>query len=202
MNSYTKEKWTKRHRTRDDISCYLTHLTKPNSELDSIGVLIKILNEQKLIGSNNTGFIQGSDTAVCFQDAPIHGIAQNTLHEQYEREQNGGKVRYKPIGLMFSKPYVFNKDGRPVIYETKDNANNMFQNMKWRIVTYDLTDEKAFIDWTHEREWRVKGDFHFELKEVYVILTNHISYKRFLDEIDPAILSQIAGIITLDPILT
>ena len=28
----------------------------------------------------------------------------------------------------------------------------------WRIVNYDLSDNKYMVDWTHEWEWRVPGD--------------------------------------------
>lgn len=34
----------------------------------------------------------------------------------------------------------------------------------------NLEDRQNIIDWTHEREWRVKGDFEFELPQVYVLL--------------------------------
>lgn len=202
MTDYSRGKWKSRHRNRADISTFLTHLTKGNTKLSTVDVLIKILNEQKLIGSNHKGFIQGKDRAVCFQDAPIHGVAQNILHEQRERQENGGKKRYTPIGLMFSKPYVFKQGGRPVIYDTKKAANETFHDIKWRVVTMDLMNKEAFIDWTHEREWRVKGDFHFELEETYVILTDKKVYKKFIEKVDSDILSQIAGIVTLEPILS
>jgi len=121
--AYDFEKWKERIKSRTDLSGYVYHLTKPvldvngNTTLKAIDRLINIINERKLDGSSTqSGFIIGNKKAVCFQDAPIRGIAQNVIHEQDFRKELGGKIRYKGIGLAFTKPYIFNKGGRPVIY--------------------------------------------------------------------------------------
>ena len=50
--------------------------------------------------------------------------------------------------------------GRPVIYDKTISAKKYLpENEWWRIVNLDLSDEDRFIDWTHEREWRVPNDF-------------------------------------------
>jgi len=202
--SYNTSSWLKRMRLRSDMSAYVTHLTRENEDLNmrGVNVLIKILKEKKLKGSNNNGFISGSDTAVCFQDAPLHGITQNLIHEQFNREELGGKIRYRPYGICFRKEYVFRKGGRPVIYEQREFAKQNFKNELWRVVTFDLSSNDKVIDWTHEREWRVKGDFTFELKNATVVVTNKNAYKKFIKRVDKDILNEIAGIIVLDPILT
>ncbi|MFJ9462139.1 DUF2971 domain-containing protein [Viridibacillus arvi] len=202
MEKYTLRKWEKRHISRTDISSYVTHLTRSKDKLDATDVLLKILNDKKLIGSTNKGFVQGNDSAVCFQDAPISGIAQNVLHEQLNKEELGGKVRYSPSGLMFRKPYIYKKGGRPVIYENKEQARILFpENELWRVVSFDLSNEDSFIDWTHEREWRIKGDLEFTLDQVYVVLSTKQAYKKFIDKADPDILRELAGIITLEAVL-
>ncbi|MEC2158008.1 hypothetical protein [Virgibacillus halodenitrificans] len=56
-------------RMRSDMSCYLTHLTKPSiiegQKKSSVEILIDIPREKKIKGSNpSSGFINGADSAV------------------------------------------------------------------------------------------------------------------------------------------
>lgn len=202
MNNYSAEKWINRYRYRSDIGAYLTHLTKPNGNMTSVDVLIKILNEKKLIGSGKSGYVSGDEKAVCFQDTPLYGIAQNLQHEEQNRNEFGGKIRYKGVGLLVPKPYIFKLGGRPVIYETKELANKLFPDTKWRIVTMDFSDNKNIVDWSHEREWRIKGDFEFDISKVFVIVSDTAEYKKFIEKADQSILSAIRGIVTLEPVLS
>ena len=201
--AYTKEIWTKRHRNRSDISTYITHLTKPTGELDVYQVLKKILTEKKIIGSNQSGFIIGDVRAVCFQDIPLYGVCQNTFHEQMNREELGGSLRYSPIGLTFEKEYLFNKGARPVLYEQKNIAKQILPDSEWwRIVNYDLSNRNAIIDWTHEREWRIKNDFEFELNQAIIIMPNGMNYNSIREIFGDEILNNIKGVSILDPVLT
>lgn len=52
--------------TRSDMSSYVTHLTRKTEENNAIEILIKIINDSKLIGSSNKGYIQGKNRATCF----------------------------------------------------------------------------------------------------------------------------------------
>ncbi|MGD1838005.1 MAG: DUF2971 domain-containing protein [Nitrososphaeraceae archaeon] len=201
--SYDIRTYKKRMRSRTDLSSYLTHLTRGNDDNNARNILLKILKNREIKGSNNNGFICGKNNAVCFQDAPIHSLCQNSYHEQIYTPELGGKRRYSPIGLCFKKAYVYNKGGRPVIYERTDIAKKFIKEEEWwRIVSFDLSNEDSMIDWTHEREWRCKGDFCFELADVIVLLTNHKTYKKFIEIADEDIVKNIGGIIVLDPILT
>ncbi|WP_135328676.1 hypothetical protein [Halobacillus salinus] len=58
------------------MSGHVTHLKRGNGGLKALDVLIKILSEKKLVGSTNKRFVRGELSAVCFQDAPLHGLAQ------------------------------------------------------------------------------------------------------------------------------
>lgn len=202
---YSSKEWKKRMRSRSDVTSYLTHLTKPTEDKKVLDVLIKILYDKKLYGSTTeSGFIVGDKNAVCFQEAPLYGVSQNTFHEQQMREQQKSqKIRYTPIGLSFSKRYVYLKGGRPVIYEKTEKAKSILNKDEWwRIVSLDLSDDENIIDWTHEREWRVPGDFEFELGETFVLLTHHKSYQRFISSVDEEIIKSLGGIVVLDPVLT
>ena len=203
--AYTQEDWIERSRNRTDISNFLYHLTRDNDEYDYMEVLIKILNERKLIGSTTaSGFIVGDDRAVCFQDTTAYGLAQNSFHEhKLRRKSKSMKVRYLSIGLAFNKKYIYDKGGRPVIYEDTEVAKNMLpKDERLRIVNFNLGDSNKIIDWTHEREWRVKGDFEFDLKQTYVILTNSEVYTMFVNEVADNILKSLGGIVVLEPVLT
>lgn len=167
-------------------------------------MLVKILKERKIIGSTTeNGFIVGKERAVCFQDAPLQGLTQNLIHEQYHQKELGDKSRYLGFGLAFSKKYAYMKGARPVLYEKRDVAKSFLPESEWwRIVSFDLSDDDSIIDWTHEREWRLKGDFDFELSEAYVYVVNQGAYKDFLKKAGLDLVSEIRGIVVLDPVLT
>ena len=202
--------WGKRISRRSDISMGLVHLTKENETLNAFQVLMKILQEQKLIGSINQvvngspqGFICGNDPVVCFQDVPLFSVSENILLEQQIRQETKSpKIRYSDFGLRFDKRYIFEKGGRPVIYEKTETAKGFLPPEEyWRIVRLDLDNSDNIVDWTHEREWRIKGDFNFELNQVEILLSNQDSVKKFYTYCEKEnmlhIFKEVKGIITL-----
>lgn len=208
---YSIENWKQRIASRSDLTGHLIHLTRATSvngkELSSTEVLMKIIKEQCLIGSSTkSGFICGARKAVCFQDTPLYQLSQNIYSEQEYRTQNSqAKVRYVGAGLMFPKPYIYRRGGRPVIYDNTEEAKNYLPSHElWRVVRLELSDDTNVIDWTHEREWRIPDDFKFEINQATVILPNTNAYKNFItlcrsiSNID--ILSEIRGIVTLNAV--
>ncbi|MUG96352.1 DUF2971 domain-containing protein [Scytonema sp. UIC 10036] len=208
---YSLDNWTNRIASRSDLTGHLIHLTRASDiggkTLDSVEILIKILLEECLLGSSTkSGFICGDRKAVCFQDTPLYQLAQNIYSEQEYRKKNSqAKLRYVGTGLMFQKPYIYGKGGRPVIYDKTEEAKSYLPPHEWwRIVKLELNDNSNIIDWTHEREWRVPDDLKFELKEVIVILPNTNAYKKFItkcrliDTVD--LLTVIRGIVTLNAV--
>ena len=75
----------------------------------------------------------------------------------------------------------------------------------WRIVDFNLADKDNIIDWTHEREWRVKNNFDFELEDVTIVLNDSNDYSEFISTIYKYeyhnILLKIQGIVTLRNLL-
>ncbi len=202
--------WKNRISRRTDITTGLVHLTKGNDELNSLEVLMKILKEQKLLGSKNQivdskqrGFICGNQPVVCFQDVPLFSLSENILHEQQMRKENSDTpIRYSPFGLRFDKRYIFKNGGRPVIYEKTEIAKKFLPESEyWRIVKLDLGNSNNIIDWTHEREWRIKGDFEFQLNEVEILLSNQNSVGKFYEHCEKEnmlhIFNEVKGIVTL-----
>lgn len=198
--------WRERYKNRNDISSRLTHLTKGETPEEAFTTLLKILEEKKVIGSTTeTGFIIGSKPAVCLQEAPLNAIAENLMYEKKLREENNGKVRYNAFGLRFNKAWIYKRGGRPVIYEEKDLMKELLPGTEhWRIVNYDLSNKKNMIDWTHEREWRVPDNIDFEYKDIEVLVSSNIYYKKFVEyciqkeKLD--MLQQINGIVVMNTI--
>lgn len=174
-----KNEWMLRLAERTDLTSQLIHLTKGSThaqdEDNVLNNLLKIINDKKLIGSNtNSGFICGTDSAVCFQDTPLYSLMQNVYYEQKLRKSGKDmKIRYLGWGLLFQKRAVFSKGGRPVIYDKTIEAKEYLPESEWwRIVNLNLENEDSLIDWTHEREWRIRGDYEFEPREVIVLVPN------------------------------
>jgi len=205
---YTRDLWEKRIAARSDLSSQLIHLTR-SCEIDGkkvgpVDILVRILREGRINGSTtDKGFICGDIPATCFQDVPVYSLSQNIhAEEQYRQAVEEAKVRYVGVGLMFPKPYVYARGGRPVIYEDTEKAKSILpEDEWWRIVRFDLADEDNFVDWTHEREWRVLGGFEFDLDQVTVLLPNKFGYDRFLKLCDKVeeieFLKEIRGIVNL-----
>jgi len=202
---YTKDIWKRRLAERTDLTTQLTHLTKAEDDQNLTGVLMSILSERRIRGSDST-FIYGDKRAVCFQDAPLSGICQNVYFEQrYRKENPEAKRRYCACGLMFGKAYVFSRGGRPVIYDRAEDAKEYLQEDEWwRIVPLDFSNTEKIVDWTHEREWRVPKAFNFEIEKATVILPNTKIYREFTEQCAeelPDVLSQLRGIVVMSNIL-
>ena len=65
--------------------------------------------------------------------------------------------RYSPFGVIFDKKWVFDKGGRPVIYQPDSDFDILPETHKWRHVRYEPTAEEP-IDFSWEREWRIQTD--------------------------------------------
>jgi hypothetical protein len=203
--------WKNRIEKRSDITRIVTHLTRPQKDLDTstmsfgeinikaVDNLIKILKDGRINGSDNTGYINGKRKAVCFQDAPIYGLIQNIEYEKERRKNNPNEpLRYCGVGLSFMKQFIYRKGGRPVIYDDRETALGYLPKKQyWRLVSYDLSKQHDYIDWTHEREWRLTDSLSFKYEQVHVILYNPKCYKYFIEKCPKEIIDNVAGITTL-----
>ena len=132
--------------SRIDISNYLVHFTKGQSAFDNFR---SIINQKTLIGG--TGFIKGKQECICFTEAPLHAL-QDILDQS-----DAHSFRYAPFGIIIKKDWLFKQGGRPVIYQTKEEGDKLPAELWWRHVTYDPIADNP-VDFTWEREWRVKTD--------------------------------------------
>jgi hypothetical protein len=200
---YDFKYWKRRLDERSDLTSCLTHLTRETESQSVTDVLLSILKDEVIYGSDpQTSFLHGERPAVCFQDAPLSGICQNVRFEDTYRDENDFyNVRYRAAGLMFDKRYVYSQGGRPVLYDHPDDAKKFLApDQWWRIVKLDLSDKDHMVDWTHEREWRAPGDFEFELKKATLILPDSKMYRHFTavcSETLPQVLSRLRGIVVM-----
>lgn len=197
-------KWKTRIIHRDDMSSRVTHLTKGNTDGEAFDKLMKILSERKIKGG--TGFVNNKVPVVCLQDAPLSAIAENLLCENLIKNKGQvNKNRYLAFGLRFTKVYIYKYGGRPVIYGDSDELKSFIkENEWWRIVDMNLSNKKKITDWSHEREWRVKGDLSFKYNQTEIIVPSSKYYKKFVEfciqKNKIEILKEIRGIITLNSI--
>lgn len=127
---------------RIDLSEYLVHWIKGDSHEDAFDVLRQIVHNRVLLGSS--GGIRDGWTCVCFTEAP-----KNVFHQVLGR--------YKPFGIQIPKSWLFEKGGRPVIYQAHHEYELLSKQIRWRHVRFE-PHTKPPVDFSWEREWRIRAD--------------------------------------------
>jgi hypothetical protein len=106
---------------------------------------------------------------------------------------------------MFPKEYVYEKCGRPVLYEKTSVAKKILpKDNWWRIVNFDMSDEGSIIDWTHEREWRSPGNFEFDISQATLLFVKTSNYQSFLKwdrKQENPVVDKIKSLVVLSDIL-
>ena len=157
----SREMLTRIKLVRRDMGNLLFHFTRSSEENLNVkgrkkenasSILRKILVEGKLMGTS--GWTYG-ENCVCFTEAPIHEF--NSIFSLVELASiEDERPRYEPYGIAVNKEYLFRQGGRPVIYDHPDAFDELPKTHKYRFVPYD---PEHGIDFTWEREWRIKTDF-------------------------------------------
>jgi hypothetical protein len=71
---------------------------------------------------------------------------------------------------MFDKKWIFERGGRPVIYQPDLEFRDLSDSHKWRHVRYEPNNANP-IDFTWEREWRVKCErLEFQPNHVVIVV--------------------------------
>ena len=130
----------------------LAHFTRASARSSALDNLVRILEDNLVRGS--TRMIIGGHRGVCLFDAPAHELGHLLTREN--------RRRYEPFGIAVDKRYAFSMGARPVIYMPSAEAAAILNHDEmWRVVSIDITRNPP-IDWTFEREWRVRGDLTLE----------------------------------------
>ena len=127
---------------RDDITTDLVHWTKGECEQQAFDALCSIISQLKIYGSSRE--IKGGFNCVCVTEAPT-----KKFHLDWSR--------YKQFGIKFSKNWLFERGGRPVIYQTNEEYELLNEVQRWRHVRYEPLKAQP-IDFTWEREWRINTE--------------------------------------------
>jgi len=133
---------------RRDISDKLIHFTKGENEEEAFQQLRNIVEERRIIGACEK--IKGGYKCVCFSEAPLTSLRGGLVNPD-------AYSRYSPFGIIFKKRWIFDQGGRPVIYQTDEEFDLLPEELRWRHVRYEPNRERP-IDFTWEREWRIKCD--------------------------------------------
>jgi hypothetical protein len=162
--------------SRADISSYLVHFTSNNSHGDAFTRLRKIIADRRLIAGSR--YIKGNYQCVCFSEAPVASLEKGLVNKDYYS-------RYSPFGIMVSKQWLFAQGGRPVIYQSAEEYHSLPESHRWRHVLYQPDNSKDTIDFTWEREWRVKcGCLVFDQSCAQIIVLDHSWATRLISEHD------------------
>jgi len=129
---------------RIDLSHYLVHWTKGETDEDAYQTLLKICSDESIKGTNGPG-VYGHDKVICFTETPA---------KLFHSGKNG---KLKQFGVSISKHEIFNLGGLPVIYQPSEQRNFLDKRILWRHVDFNLN-SLNFSDYTWQREWRLKMD--------------------------------------------
>lgn len=159
---------------RPDLTPFLVHLTKnTNAEDDhsAFDNLVNILRTGEIWGSTRKGYVKGPHSAACFMDIPFLSLK----YVLNERNTDPERPRYEPYGVIVSKEFAYREGCRPVVYLSNAEVGDFAvpESQPWRIVRFEGVQDGA-VNWSHEREWRSKGDFELP-GEVRAVLVKNMS---------------------------
>lgn len=188
---------------RPDFSEYLSHFTKDgdfcnvkqNTDIDNFKTmtafekLCSILQMREIKASSMpwTGTF-----GICFTECPWSSLLAHTN-------------QYSSYGIGFTKEFIYKHGGSPVFYmrfkllnaiqkNIKDNQTK--QNLLKLLTPYSPNFDTDYakqkhprVDYTHEREWRMSNNLHFEYNDIaFLLLKKHEDYdslpKSFKDNFD------------------
>lgn len=108
----------------------------------------------RLVGSKTArewcDTIRGAVPAVCFSEQTLKARLESFLADSR---------RYSGCGIAFEKRSLFQYGGRPAIYGDDGLLERLHEDDKYLWVRYSPlphAPQEYPVDWTHEREWRVR----------------------------------------------
>lgn len=132
---------------RNDLSSKLIHLTRTVADTTASQRFNQILAESQLTGSSRD--VRGGFSVIGFTEAPITMLA-NVLANAAAQE-----MRYAPLGVMVDKSWLYELGGRPVIYQSNAEFDDLPECKRYLHVRFEPNNG---IDYSWEREWRIQRD--------------------------------------------
>jgi hypothetical protein len=171
-----------------DVGDYLIHFTGRNGPRRNVDPEIVALSPEERMRR-----ILGMRRICAFTTfgagAPVAAFTEST---QASVTRLIADERYAPFGIGFSKQFVFDKSGGPVLYLRGDewNQRHLFpQPIRSRLVRFwpgaepeagEILDEgvASKSEWLHEREWRVPGDMSFAWGDVKFLIVPTLDWQH------------------------
>lgn len=86
---------------------------------------------------------------------------------------------------MVSKRWLFTQGGRPVIYQTNVEYDQLPESHRWRHMLYDIREGFSYSDFSWEREWRIRVDeLAFDHTVAKIIIPNEEWSRRLIADHD------------------
>ncbi len=127
-------------------------------------VLTEILTSGKIMGTSE--FNKGGHRCVSFTEWPVSELP-SLFAINGELAKAGERPRYEPYGIAVKKEWLFQQQGRPVIYQPDAEYSYLPPELQWRHVRY----EPPYIDFSWEREWRVQcNELQIQPNQVLVLV--------------------------------
>jgi hypothetical protein len=202
---------------RDDMSHFLVHLTRDDSDTftngDTASINFISILKSRTIHANSPHCLHNSVIkqlpsikrkhfkVICFTETPL-----NQLHHLVG-EIPGRQIKLEPYGFVFKKELLVSYGAQPAIYinSYKDNwlkeaASTLLENARlnetkwsplWRFLPF-INAMHAGYDFSWEREWRLKDDFKFKLKDIVCVIlppTGEENIRQQLSEAGIAVIS-------------
>ena len=156
---------------RDDLSNKLIHFTK-GTDQDAADVFLKIITEKRLLGG--TGYIKGGYRCVCFTESPIGKLAHILANRKTYN------FNYAPFGIMVDKLWLWERGGRPVIYQSDKEFDLLNNLQKYRHKIYE---PDRNIDFTWEREWRIQTqELMLDPPKTTIVVPNRMWVNHLVEE--------------------
>ena len=93
---------------------------------------------------------------------------------------------------MVSKEWLYSQGGRPVVYQAESEFENLSEDVRYRHVRYE---PQYNIDWTWEREWRIKtNEIVLDPGQTTLIVPNRSWITRLKEEHYNFLRTAVAGI--------
>jgi len=161
----TTPDWRQIRKSRLDLTDYVIHWTRANvvssRVFSSFEVLWQIVQsgrlkptfapKERVTVGDIKKTIRGTYPAVCFTEQPLEAfvVSCDVLPN-----------RYQPYGVAVRKDAVFRLGGRPVVYGDEAMLDALPEERKYLWVRFNPIPSTTLggnpVDWTQEREWRVK----------------------------------------------
>ena len=181
--------------TRPDFSDFVVHFTKDKPPISaehggatSVPGVVAMTASDRLSAILRDRVIRASNMpwtnalAVCFTECVWSSLLAHA-------------DAYSSYGVGFHKSKLFQADGGPAFYVRRELYDAQLRHRSkdvngiagwhpdvWPFITpfnpkYARTQGRRYVDYSHEREWRVPADFHFDLTDVAFIVVD-----RYEDE--------------------